>query len=169
MNITERLQLIVDNVFDGNKAAFARAIGIPPTSISNYLSRDRASKPSSDILENIIKGIPLLSGDWLLTGEGEMLRKNNESENNISDSIVGSITGNIGKHATVKNVMSQKKISIDKISEKSIENEYTIAQLKNEIQIKEEKIKEMERTIISQEKTIMTQDRMISFLEKSKT
>lgn len=73
MNITERLQFIVDNVFDGNKAAFARQIGIAPTSISNYLSKERASKPSSDILENIVTYIPNISAKWLLTGEGEAL------------------------------------------------------------------------------------------------
>ena len=38
MSIAERLQYIVEELFDGNKAAFARAIGIAPTSISNYLA-----------------------------------------------------------------------------------------------------------------------------------
>lgn len=71
MSITERLQFIVDNVFDGNKAAFARQIGIAPTSISNYLSKERASKPSSDILGNIATYIPNISAKWLLTGDGE--------------------------------------------------------------------------------------------------
>ena len=71
MNITERLQFIVDNAFDGNKAAFARQIGIAPTSISNYLSKERASKPSSDILGNIVTYIPNINAKWLLTGEGE--------------------------------------------------------------------------------------------------
>lgn len=168
MNITERLQAIVDNVFDGNKAAFARAIGIAPTSVSNYLSRDRASKPSSDILESIVKGIPLLNGDWLLTGKGEMLRKPNGLENNISDSVVGSITGNIGTHSTVSNSMSQKKFSPNSSTEeKQSEEEATIEQLKHEIQVKEEKIREMERTITSQEKTIIAQEKMISLLEKN--
>ncbi len=30
MSIAERLQYIVEELFDGNKAAFARAIGIAP-------------------------------------------------------------------------------------------------------------------------------------------
>ena len=76
MNITERLQFIVDKVFDGNKAAFARQIGIAPTSISNYLSKERASKPSSDILGNIVTSIPNISAKWLLTGEGEAFTDN---------------------------------------------------------------------------------------------
>jgi len=70
MNITERLQYIVDEVFGGNKAAFAKTIDIPPTSISNYLSKVRSSKPSSDLLEKIVNSVDINPG-WLLTGKGE--------------------------------------------------------------------------------------------------
>ena len=52
MTINERMQFIVDKKFNGNKAAFAKALGIAPTSISNYLSKSRASKPTSDIVQN---------------------------------------------------------------------------------------------------------------------
>ena len=48
--INDRLQWIVNEKFDGNKAAFAKAIGIVPTSISNYLGKQRASKPSVDMM-----------------------------------------------------------------------------------------------------------------------
>lgn len=68
MNITERLQYIVNELFNGNKAAFAKKIGIAPTSISNYLSRERASKPSSDMLEKIINSVESVNPKWLLTG-----------------------------------------------------------------------------------------------------
>ncbi|WP_294533454.1 hypothetical protein [uncultured Bacteroides sp.] len=71
MNITERLQYIVDEVFEGNKAAFARALDIAPTSIANYLNKERASKPSSDILEKIANTVANLNLHWLLTGKGE--------------------------------------------------------------------------------------------------
>ena len=70
MSITERLQYIIEELFDGNKAAFARAIGIAPTSISNYLGKDRASKPSSDILEKIVNSVEKVNAYWLLTGKG---------------------------------------------------------------------------------------------------
>lgn len=70
--INERLQLIVNDRFGGNKAQFAKAIDIAPTSISNYLSEKRQSKPSSDMLERIINVVHELSPLWLLTGRGEM-------------------------------------------------------------------------------------------------
>lgn len=73
-SINERLQIIVNELFDGNKAKFAKSIEIAPTSISNYLSDKRQSKPSADMLEKIINVVECLSAEWLLTGKGEMLK-----------------------------------------------------------------------------------------------
>lgn len=77
MNINERIQKIVDEMFNGNKAAFSKCIGVKPTTISNIIGRERASKPSSEILESIAYSIPEVNSDWLLTGQGE-LRKSDE-------------------------------------------------------------------------------------------
>lgn len=71
--INDRLRHIIDALFDGNKTQFAKTIDIPPTSISNYVGGQRASKPSSDMLERIVKEINI-SSEWLLTGEGKMLK-----------------------------------------------------------------------------------------------
>lgn len=93
MNITERLQYIVDKLFDGNKAAFARAIEIAPTSISNYLGKERSSKPSSDILEKIVNSVDKVNPYWLLTGKGEAFLSNTQySTNNISIEEAANIT-----------------------------------------------------------------------------
>lgn len=80
MTINERLQLIVDKKFNGNKAAFAKALGIAPTSISNYLSKSRASKPTSDILGQIVNIVDDVNALWLLTGNGTPF-SNTEPEN----------------------------------------------------------------------------------------
>lgn len=72
--INDRMQQIADYFCNGNKAAFAKAIGIAPTSISNYLGKQRASKPSSDLLEKIVNSLEV-DAMWLLTGKGEMVRK----------------------------------------------------------------------------------------------
>ena len=95
MSISERLQYIVDEVFSGNKAAFARTIGIPPTSISNYLGKERASKPSSDILERIVNAVDKVNAYWLLTG------KFTESENSIKED------GNISEYITCIHNLSE--------------------------------------------------------------
>lgn len=87
MNITERLQLIVNEKFGGNKASFARCIGIAPTSISNYLSKERSSKPSSDLLENIVNNIPDINAKWLLTGNGDAFDNNNSIDYSSIDDL----------------------------------------------------------------------------------
>ena len=96
MSISERLQFIIDEIFGGNKAAFARAIDIAPTSISNYLGKERASKPSSDILEKIVNSVDKINAYWLLTGKGDAFVSNTqysttenqkENEDNISEYI----------------------------------------------------------------------------------
>lgn len=72
--INKRLQIVIDQLFEGNKARFAKAIEIAPTSISNYLSDKRQSKPSADMLEKIVNAIDDLSAEWLITGKGSMLK-----------------------------------------------------------------------------------------------
>ena len=66
--INDRIEMLINQRFDANKTAFANAIGIPPTSVSNYFSEKRRSKPSVDMLAKIVK---LLNVDakWLLIGE----------------------------------------------------------------------------------------------------
>lgn len=77
MNINERMQEIVDEMYGGNKAAFSKAIGVAPTSMSNYLSKERSSKPSSDIVEKIIKATGV-SAEWFLLGEGSRMKEKEE-------------------------------------------------------------------------------------------
>ena len=78
--INERLHIIIDKIFDRNKAKFAKAIGIAPTSVSNYLSEKRKSTPSADMLEKIINVVDNISAEWLLTGEGEMIKSSSPKE-----------------------------------------------------------------------------------------
>lgn len=75
-SINDRLQIIINELFGGNKAKFAKSIDIAPTSMSNYLSEKRQSKPSSDMLEKIINVVDGLSAQWLLTGKGDMMNVN---------------------------------------------------------------------------------------------
>ena len=72
--INDRMQQIADHCCEGNKTAFAKKIGIAPTSISNYLGKQRASKPSADLLEKIVNSLEV-DAMWLLTGKGNMIRK----------------------------------------------------------------------------------------------
>lgn len=66
--INDRMEALVNERFNGNKAAFASALGMGPTIMSSYLGEKRRSKPSVDMVAKIVK---LLNVDakWLLIGE----------------------------------------------------------------------------------------------------
>lgn len=66
--INDRLEQLINSQFDGNKAAFAKSIDLPPTGLSNYLGQKRRSKPPVDMITKIITRLHV-DPIWLLTGE----------------------------------------------------------------------------------------------------
>lgn len=68
--INDRMELIVNERFSGNKAAFAKAIQLSPTAISSYLGSKRRSMPSADMVARIVTALGV-DARWLLTGEGD--------------------------------------------------------------------------------------------------
>lgn len=68
--INDRMELIVNERFSGNKAAFAKAIQLSPTAISSYLGSKRRSMPSADLVARIVTALGV-DARWLLTGEGD--------------------------------------------------------------------------------------------------
>lgn len=70
--INDRMEMLVNEHFDGNKAAFAKAIGLSPTGLSNYLGSKRRSKPSIDMVTKIVTNLNV-DAYWLLTGKKSQL------------------------------------------------------------------------------------------------
>lgn len=68
--INDRMELLLNERFNGNKAAFAKTIGLLPTGLSNYLGNKRRSKPSVDMIARIVTALGV-DARWLLTGEGD--------------------------------------------------------------------------------------------------
>lgn len=66
--INDRMEMVINEQFGGNKAAFAKMIGLPPTGLSNYLGTKRRSKPSVDMVSKIVLRLGV-DARWLLTGE----------------------------------------------------------------------------------------------------
>lgn len=64
------MELLLNERFNGNKAAFAKTIGLLPTGLSNYLGSKRRSKPSVDMIARIVTALGV-DARWLLTGEGD--------------------------------------------------------------------------------------------------
>ena len=62
------LEQLINYYTDGNKAKFAAQVGIKPQLVSTWLSRGTYD---AEVLYAGCKGV---SGDWLLSGEGSMLK-----------------------------------------------------------------------------------------------
>ena len=67
MNKKERLEAIIKHYSDGKPSVFAKLIGVAPSTISSWLSRDTLDY---DLLFAKCENI---SSEWLLTGRGEMI------------------------------------------------------------------------------------------------
>lgn len=79
--INDRVRKIIDTLYNGNTRAFTLHINQNYHTIRNIIG-ERASKPSSEILESIVSSIEDINSDWLLTGNGTMLKSGVESTSN---------------------------------------------------------------------------------------
>jgi len=80
MSISERIELIIKELHFGNKRAFSRTAGIS-TSVTENIVGKRQGNPSFDVLERIALSHPTVNKEWLLTGEGEMLKQAEHLQN----------------------------------------------------------------------------------------
>lgn len=72
MSVQERIRKIADDLFSGNISAFCRAVDVKQPTMNTILG-ERQSKPSYDVLSNILNAEALnISAQWLLTGDGSM-------------------------------------------------------------------------------------------------
>lgn len=67
MDKSTMLECLINHYTDGNKAAFAKMLGVNPQQISHWIRRNTFD---NELLFSKCKGV---SSSWLLTGEGEML------------------------------------------------------------------------------------------------
>lgn len=75
MSKSDILETLINYYCDGNKAKFAAMIGITPQLLSNWIKRDTID------YNQVYKGCPNLSGDWLLSGEGDIERSYKQNDN----------------------------------------------------------------------------------------
>lgn len=69
MTKQERLQKLIDYYSNGNKSQFAKFIGTSPQNISTWLARGTYNK------EQILTKCVNINAEWLMTGEGPMLKE----------------------------------------------------------------------------------------------
>ena len=75
MSINERFEAIIRELYNNNQSSFAKAVGVTPTVIANVVGA-RQGKPSFDVMEKVCANANI-SPDWLLTGNGSMVKNGN--------------------------------------------------------------------------------------------
>lgn len=124
--------MLINERFDGNKAAFAKSIGLPPTGLSNYLGTQRRSKPSIDMVTKIIL-THNVDARWLLIGEETPANVSVHTEGDYSPaSDKGDVSVVVGDAVLAERVKSLEAI---------------IAEKENLISEKNERIKELKERI----------------------
>ena len=82
MTKKERLEEIIRYYSDGKPTAFAKFLGVAPSTVSTWLSRDTFD------YDLLFAKCEEINAEWLLSGEGEML-----SNNNVSNQIIKTNAG----------------------------------------------------------------------------
>lgn len=79
-----RIRKVIEHFCNGNELQFSREIGISQPRINRLFTKDprngRYPVVTFNIVKSILERFKDVSSDWLVTGQGEMLRKQNEKE-----------------------------------------------------------------------------------------
>ena len=127
--INDRIKMIVNQMFNGNTSEFERASKINPSTVKNIIG-GRLTKPSYDVLEAIIRNNVLLSAEWLLRGEGEMLKQSNISQDEDSSQKNTDQDAEYWKHIDLSN-MEIMTLHVDDLNARIKELEAEILSLKS--------------------------------------
>ncbi|WP_148375263.1 MULTISPECIES: helix-turn-helix domain-containing protein [Butyricimonas] len=132
MNVNERIKCIVDECFDGNVSAFARAIDISQSTLKDIVG-GRFSKPGYDVLEKILSAESLfISPDWLMKGKGDMIIQNVNQTNEHGDNI-NTASGNISVNKTNDENIKALKDRIDELIQERDEYKDKVIALQEKI------------------------------------
>ncbi|RED97535.1 helix-turn-helix domain-containing protein [Marinoscillum furvescens] len=77
MDINDRISQLITNL-QMNPNSFADNIGVKSPVIYNII-KGRRSKPSFEVLQKILIAFETINANWLLKGEGEVWRNNEQS------------------------------------------------------------------------------------------
>lgn len=71
LTINERINALYKNSGERSIRSFAIKVGIAPTTLNECI---KGSEPRFSLLNALLNGIPSISAEWLLRGEGEMIK-----------------------------------------------------------------------------------------------
>ena len=123
MNKKERLEAIIKHYSDGKPSVFAKLIGVAPSTISSWLSRDTLD------YDLLFAKCENLSSEWLLTGRGEMINIQTATFNNKTTLPQKESTGIEDKLLAI---IADKDATIREMAEEIGVLKQTIVQLKQD-------------------------------------
>lgn len=123
MNKKERLEAIIKHYSDGKPSVFAKLIGVAPSTISSWLSRDTLD------YDLLFAKCENLSSEWLLTGRGEMINIQTDTFNNTTTLPQKESTGIEDKLLAI---IADKDATIREMAEEIGALKQTIVQLKQD-------------------------------------
>lgn len=72
---SERLKILCETYFGGNKSKMGKALDVSYQNINNYL--EKGKKPSFEVMQKAYSIFAdKINSDWLILGDGEMFRSN---------------------------------------------------------------------------------------------
>lgn len=98
------LESLINYYSGGNKSKFANMIGVRPQTINTWLLRGTFD------IELIYSKCEHLSGDWLLSGEGDMLRSSHTAIANGDSSVA--VNNNSGSICTSESDALKERITL---------------------------------------------------------
>lgn len=120
------LKQLIQYYDNDNKTRFARRLGMTPQGISTWLSRGTMD---SELIYSKCEGV---SADWLLSGEGPMIRSDRQSLQDSSQQAISSLNS-IDQTPIVKlfmDMIKEKDAKIDQLQKELREKSEELATLK---------------------------------------
>lgn len=101
MTKSEQLLALIEHYSGGNKAKFAAKMGLKPSSIASWITRNTFD------VDIIYAKCEHISAHWLLTGEGDMLRGEGDEEiKRGGDDSLDVPMSNVGKESSSAEVIA---------------------------------------------------------------
>lgn len=100
MTKSEQLLALIEHYSGGNKAKFAAKMGLKPSSIASWITRNTFD------VDIIYAKCEHISAHWLLTGEGEMLRGEGDSSSGEKRLCIDVPLSDVGKESSSAEVIA---------------------------------------------------------------
>lgn len=117
--LANRLNTILDTIFNGNVSKFGKSIGVTEGSIRGYIGEKkdkdgavRIVTPSAEIIASIVDRVGICS-EWLITGKGEMKKEDGHNPNNGN-----SHNNNTSREDRLLGIIESQQRSIEYLSKK---------------------------------------------------